>query len=70
MVRSMDHEMSSFLLQEFLASVEHSTALERAQQEQQDALQEQIEAMRSSHASALEQAGQEKADLAQVTQTR
>ena len=46
--------------------MEHSTALERARQEQQCALQQQIEAMRSSHASALEQASQEKAALAQV----
>ena len=66
MAVSKGYEIPSSLAQEFLASVEHSTALERAQQEQQCALQQQIEAMRSSHASALEEAGREKAALAEV----
>ena len=66
MAVSKEYETPSSLAQEFLASVEHSTALKRARQEQQCALQQQIEAMRGSHTSALEHAGQEKAALAEV----
>ena len=41
------------LLQEYLASVQHSTALEQAHQQAQQALQRQIEDLHSSHAQAM-----------------
>ncbi len=52
--------------QDFLASVEHSTALQRAQQVKQEALQQEIDSMQTHHAQALRVAARETEALSQV----
>ena len=52
--------------QDFLASVEHDAAVQRAQQEAQEALQRELEAMQARHAQACRAADREKEALAKV----
>lgn len=54
------------LLQDYLASVQHSTALEQAHQLAQQALQQQIEDLHSSHAQAMAREQQLREAAAQV----
>ena len=53
-------------LQEYLASVQHSAALEQAHQQAQQALQLQIEDLHSSHAQAMAKEQQLRDAAAQV----
>ena len=58
---------NTWTLQEFMASVEHSAALQSAQQQAQEALQREIDAMQADHARALRAAEREREALAKVT---
>lgn len=57
-------------LQDYLASVDHSAAVQWAQQQAQQTLQQEVDAMQASHAEALRAADREREALAQVTMPR